>query len=98
MILEFSLTSSEKKNWIFNPYAAWDEFSLWVVSRFGGDDGLAVTVSVVEGLGEPGAIRFSLSYFFTEVEHQSQYIDDGSVKHCWLCRQQGAERAELGAS
>ena len=59
------------KDRIFNPCAAWDEFSWWVVSRFGCDDGLAVAVSVVEGLGEPGVTQFSLSYFLTEVEHQS---------------------------
>ena len=51
------------KDRIFNPYAAWDEFLWWVVSRFGGNDGLAVAVAVVDGLGEPGVTRFSLSYF-----------------------------------
>ena len=58
------------KDRIFNPYAAWDEFLWWVLSRFGGADGLDITVSVVEGLGEPGVTRFSLSYFLTEVKHQ----------------------------
>ena len=54
-------------NRIVNPNTACDEIAFLFFSWIGVDDGLAVAVSFDKLLIEPGVIRFSLSYFLTEI-------------------------------